>query len=425
MNGRTIVEKVLAAHSGGSARAGETVICDVDRIIGTDGSGPMAIDYFEKMAGAPGRVRDGSRICFSLDHYAPPTADQTRAFHDRIRGFASAQGATVFEVGEGISHQVVAERGLATPGQLIVGADSHSVTLGALNCVAIGVGSSDLAAAMLTGQVWLRTPATIRVRLEGRRPAALSAKDVALAIVAEVGSAGADYRAIEFTGDAVESLDVDDRFVLTSLMVEAGAKAAVFPFDHRTAEYLVARDVEDATPVAADPDAYYEREISFDLARLGPRIALPHAPDRVTALDDAAGTAVQMVFVGTCTGGRAADFHAMRKAFDASGARVAAGVQLVLTPASREVLERIARDGTLAHLVAAGAILTENGCGACCGTSGVIPSDGATVLSTANRNFRARMGNATAQIFLASPAACGFAAATGRIPTADELGGIA
>jgi 3-isopropylmalate/(R)-2-methylmalate dehydratase large subunit len=425
MSGRTIVEKVLAAHAGGSARAGETVVCVVDRIIGTDGSGPMAIDYFEKMAGADGRVRDGSKVCFSLDHYAPPNTDQTRAFHDRIRAFAASQGATVFAVGEGISHQVAGERGLAMPGQLIVGADSHTVMLGALNCVAIGVGSSDLAAAMLTGQAWLRVPETIRVRLAGRRPTALSAKDVALAIVAQLGSAGADYRAIEFAGDGVEAFDLDDRYVIASLMVEAGAKTAVFPFDGRTAEYLVARDVENAVPVAADADARYEREIPLNLEQVGTRIALPHAPDNVVPLDAAAGTAVQMVFVGTCTGGRAADFHAMRGAFDAAGGRVAMGVQLVLTPASREVLERIRGDGTLAHLVAAGAIVTENGCGACCGTSGVIPADGATVLSTANRNFRARMGNATAQIYLASPAACGFAAATGRIPTAGELGGTA
>jgi 3-isopropylmalate/(R)-2-methylmalate dehydratase large subunit len=425
MSGLTIVEKVIAAHCGGSARVGETVICDVDRIIGTDGSGPMAIDYFEKMAGAGGRVQDGSRVCFSLDHYAPPSTDQTRAFHDRIRAFASAQGATVFEVGEGISHQVVAERGLALPGQLAVGADSHTVTLGALNCVAIGVGSSDLAAAMLTGQAWLRVPDTIRVRLAGPRPEALSAKDVALAIVAALGSDGADYRAIEFAGDAIDSFDVDDRFVLASLMVEAGAKAAIFPFDRRTAEYLVARDVEGATPVASDPDARFELELSFDLSRLGPRVAKPHAPDNVVPLDAAAGTPVQMVFVGTCTGGRAADFHAMRQAFDSAGGRLAEGVQLVLTPASREVLDRITADGTLAHLEQAGATLTTAGCGACCGTSGVIPGDGATVLSTANRNFRARMGNATAQIYLASPAVCGFAAATGRIPGADELGGFA
>jgi 3-isopropylmalate/(R)-2-methylmalate dehydratase large subunit len=422
VSGLTIVEKVLAAHSGGRARAGDTVICDVDRIIGTDGSGPMAIDYFERMAGAGGRVRDGSKICFSLDHYAPPNTEQTRAFHERIRGFATSQGATVFEVGEGISHQVVGERGLALPGQLTVGADSHTVTLGALNCVAIGVGSSDLAAAMLTGQAWLRVPETIRVKLSGPRPATLSAKDVALAIVAELGSDGADYRAIEFAGDALESFDVDDRFVLASLMVEAGAKVAVFPFDHRTAEYLVARDVEGATPVASDRDARFEREVSFDLAKLGQRVAKPHAPENVVPLDATSGTPVQMVFVGTCTGGRAADFHAMRRSFDAAGGRLAEGVQFVLTPASRSVREQISQDGTLAHLLAAGAIVTENGCGACCGTSGVIPGDGATVLSTANRNFRGRMGNATAQIYLASPAACGFAAATGRIPTSAEIG---
>jgi 3-isopropylmalate/(R)-2-methylmalate dehydratase large subunit len=422
MTGRTIVEKILSAHAGADARAGDFVICDVDRIIGTDGSGPMAIDYFEKMSGPGGRVRDGAKICFSLDHYAPPNTPQTRSFHDRIRGFSAAQGATVFDVGEGISHQVVAERAMAGPGHLVVGADSHTVMLGALNCVALGVGSSDLAAAMLTGQSWLRVPESIQVRLHGELPRHVSAKDLALELVSRFRSDGADYRAIEFTGEGLAGLSVSDRFALTSLMVEAGAKAAVFPFDEVTAMYLGTR-ARGAEPVAADAGATYQRSVDIDLGVISPRVALPHAPDNVVALDDAAGTPVQMVFVGTCTGGRRADFLAVREAFDAAGGRVAPGVQFVLTPASRTVHDQIAGDGTLAHFIAAGAILTETGCGACCGTSGVIPGDGMTVLSTANRNFKARMGNATARIFLASPAACGVAAATGRIPRASEIAG--
>lgn len=397
MNGLTISEKILSSHCGRTVRAGEIAIFTVDCVIGTDGSGPMAIDYFQSMGGEA--LFDPARVFFSLDHYAPPTTPATRAFHDRIRTFATMHGATVFEVGDGISHQIVVDRGIVRAGELVVGADSHTVTCGALNCFAIGVGSSDLAAAMLTGQIWLRVPGTIRISITGHRPERLAAKDVALAIIAQLGSEGANYQAIEFTGDAVPALRLDDRLVLSNLMVECGAKAAMFP-----------------GAVTADADALYGRELTVELSTLTAQIARPHAPDNVVPINAVTGTAVQMVFIGTCTGGRVADFHEALAAFTAAGGRLARGVQLVLTPASRDVRERLDADGTIDTFVRAGAILTETGCGACCGTGGVIPANNMTVLSTANRNFKARMGNATAEIFLASPAVCGAAAATGRIP---------
>jgi 3-isopropylmalate/(R)-2-methylmalate dehydratase large subunit len=409
---QTISEKILSSHSEGGlrVRAGDIVVCKSDLILGTDGSGPMAIDYFEQMGGA--RLADPARVFFSLDHYAPPNTPATRAFHHRIRAFASRFGATVFEVGEGISHQVAVERGLAVPGDLVVGADSHTVTCGALNCFAIGVGSSDLAAAMKTGSIWLRVPETILVRLVGARPKNISAKDVALALVARLGSDGANYRAIEFAGD-LEDFTLADRLVLSSLSVEAGAKAALFPCDAVTSVHARGR----GSGVSADRGARYVREEAIELTALEPMVAAPHAPDNVKTLDDVAGVPVHMVFIGTCTGGRVQDFHEALVAFDAAGGRIASGVQLVLTPASRQVYEQILEDGTAHRFEKAGAILTTPGCGACCGTSGVIPGDGMTVLSTANRNFKARMGNATASIYLASPSACGIAAATGRIAT--------
>jgi 3-isopropylmalate/(R)-2-methylmalate dehydratase large subunit len=393
-------------------RAGDVVVCRADLILGTDGSGPMAIDYFEQMGGT--RLADPARVFFSLDHYAPPTTAATRAFHARIRAFAGRHGATVFEVGDGISHQIVVERGLVRPGDVAVGADSHTVTAGALNCLAIGVGSSDLAAAMKTGSIWLKVPETILVRLVGVRARNVSAKDVALEHVSRLGGEGANYQAIEFSGD-LAGFSISDRLVLTSLAVEAGAKAAVLPYDDVTASYLRDRGADRGAPVAADRGARYAREETIDLAALTPRAAAPHAPHNVTALDDARDVPIQMVFIGTCTGGRLQDFHEALAAFEASGGRVAAGVQLVLTPASREVHDRMVEDGTARRFENAGAVLTTPGCGACCGTSGVIPGDGMTVLSTANRNFKARMGNATASIYLASPGACGVAAATGRI----------
>jgi len=314
-------------------------------------------------------------------------------------------------VGEGISFQRAAELGRVLPGDLVAGADSHTVTCGALNLFAVGVGSSDLAAAMLTGAIWLKVPETIRVVLEGTLPNGVSAKDLALAMVKQIGAEGADYQALEFSGPAVAALDLNDRFVLCNLAVECGAKAAIFPFDAETER----GGVRGGTPIHADRDARYVREVLLDLSALGPRVALPHAPDRVVPLEQAAGTPVHMVFIGTCTGGRVKDFHTVLGVLERGGGRLAHGVQLVLTPASREVETALRSDGTLAKLEAMGAMVTTTGCGACCGTSGVLPGDGMNVLSTANRNFKGRMGNLSAAIYLASPATCAAAALTGRI----------
>lgn len=410
---KTVSEKILSTKAGRDARAGDVVICNVDLVLGTDASSPMAIDYFEQMGGQ--RLFDPARVLFSFDHYSPPTTDKTRGFHSRVRAFVARLGGTILEVGEGISFQVAVERGLATPGDLVVGADSHTVTCGALNVFATGVGSSDLAAAMLTGQVWLRVPETILVRLVGHRPPGLAAKDAALALVAEVGAEGANYQAIEFGGPALGQLSLEDRLVFSNLAVEMGAKAAIFPCDETANDYLAGRAIRRGTPVRADVGAVYSREVALDLSALSPRVALPHAPDKVVPIADAAGTPIQMVFIGTCTGGRVPDLHEALDVLRRGGSRLAPGVQLVVTPASREVERRLTDDGTLAELVSIGATVTTPGCGACCGTSGVIPKEGASVLSTANRNFKARMGPASVSIYLASPAACAAAALSGRI----------
>jgi 3-isopropylmalate/(R)-2-methylmalate dehydratase large subunit len=410
-SGKTISEKILSAKSGGDARAGDVVVCDVDLVIGTDASSPMSIGYFERMGGS--RLFDASRVVFSLDHYSPPSTPKTAAFHDQVRRFARQHGVDVFDVGEGISHQVIAERGRALPGDLVIGADSHTVTCGALNVFATGVGSSDLAAAMITGQIWLRVPETIRVRLVGARPAYVTAKDASLALIAVLGAEGANYQSLEFSGPAVDAFSVDERFVFSNLAVEAGAKAALFDADAATRDYLAPRSVQRA--VSSDADARFAREVVIDLAALGPRVAIPHSPNDVVPVDAVEGTPIHMVFLGTCTGGRVSDFHDALDVLRRGGGRVAPGLQLVATPASREVYLRLMEDGSLSELTSMGAIVTTPGCGACCGTSGAIPGDGMNVLSTANRNFKARMGNATAAIYLASPAACAAAAITGRI----------
>ena len=416
---KTISEKILSAKSQTDARAGDVVTCDVDLVVGTDASSPMAIAYFERMGGT--RLHDASRVVFSLDHYSPPASPKTASFHSQVRHFAQGHGATVFEVGEGISHQIIAERARVLPGDLVIGADSHTVTCGALNLFATGVGSSDLAAAMITGQIWLRVPETIRVTLTGVRPRGVAAKDIALAMIAELGAEGANYRTLEFRGSGVGELSLEERFVLSNLAVEAGAKAAIFDFDAATTAYLAARSSDQGKPVSSDDDATFERDLVIQLDQLTPRVAIPHSPNDVAPIDALAGTPIHMVFLGTCTGGRVPDFHEALAVLERAGGRVASGVQLVVTPASREVQVRLEEDGSLAKLTAMGAIVTTPGCGACCGTSGVIPGDGMNVLSTANRNFKARMGNATASIYLASPASCAAAAATGRIVDPREL----
>jgi 3-isopropylmalate/(R)-2-methylmalate dehydratase large subunit len=416
--GKTISEKILSAKSGQNARAGDVVVCRVDCALGTDGSTPMAIDYFSAMGGT--RVSEPERLVLALDHYAPAPSRATAELHRRMREFAAVHGVQLWDVGEGIGHQLIVEHGRAVPGSLVVGADSHAVTYGALNAFGTGIGSSDLAAIMMGGRVWLRVPESIRVTLTGALPKGVYPKDAALALAKELGSDGAAYRALEFGGPGVSTLDLEDRLVLSNFAVEMGAKNGVFPCDERTLEYLDGRAPGPFGAVEPDADANYVRETAIALDRLAPQVALPHQVDRVTAIGEAAGTPVQMVYLGTCTGGRVRDFHQALEVLRAGGGP-AAGVQLVVTPASREVLQELTRDGSLAEFLAMRAVIGTPGCGSCCGTCGAIPGDGVNVISTANRNFKGRMGNSDAAIYLASPASCAAAAVRGAIADPREI----
>jgi len=418
MRGKTISEKILSAKSGTDARAGDVVVCKVDCALGTDGSTPMAIDYFNAMGGK--NISDPKRIVFALDHYAPASSPATKKLHERMRKFATEHGILLWDVGEGIGHQLIVESGRAIPGSLVVGADSHAVTYGALNCFGTGIGSSDLAAIMISGRIWLRVPETIRVTLTGELPRDVFPKDVALHLAKELGADGASYQAIEYCGKGIESLDLEDRLVLSNLTVEMGGKNGVFPADNETIDYLKDRTSDSFSPVSSDASAQYSREITIELNQLTPQIALPHLVDQVVDVSDSTGTRVQMVYLGTCTGGRVRDFHQALDVIKAGGG-IAAGVQLVVTPASREVLETITRDGTLEDFVGLGAIIGIPGCGSCCGTCGTIPGDGVNVISTANRNFKGRMGNSNASIYLASPASCAAAAVRGTITDPREI----
>jgi 3-isopropylmalate/(R)-2-methylmalate dehydratase large subunit len=414
MAGKTISEKILSSRSGQDVRAGDVVVCPVDSAMGNDGSTPMALDYFDAMGGE--QVFQPERIVFALDHYAPAPSQKTTQLHQRMREFAVKHGIAVWEIGQGIGHQLMAESGRVVPGSLAVGADSHSVTYGALNAFATGIGSSDLAALMICGRIWLRVPETIRLTLAGELQPGVFPKDVALALAKELRVDGATYQAIEFGGPGVSTLHLDDRLVLSNLVVEMGAKNGIFPADEKTFAYLGAA----FDGVAPDGDALYTREFFFDLCDITPQIALPHRVDQVVGISEAAGTPVQMVYLGTCTGGRVRDFHQARDVLKAGGG-IAPGVQFVVTPASRTVLETLTADGTLADFLKMGAVIVTPGCGSCCGTCGAIPGDGVNVISTANRNFRGRMGNSNAAIYLASPASCAAAAVSGRITDPRDI----
>jgi 3-isopropylmalate/(R)-2-methylmalate dehydratase large subunit len=396
MAGRTASEKILTAHAGRDARAGDIIVCSPALILGTDGSTPMAIDCFEAMGGRS--IPCPERILLARDHYSPPTTASTLGFHARMERFAGEHGLELLPVGGGISFLVAMETGRVAAGDLVVGADSHTVTCGAMGAFGTGIGSADLAGAFLTGQVWLRVPETTRVILDGRLPAGVVAKDLALELVRTVGSDGAAYHALEFTGPLADALPLDERAVLSNLSAEMGGKAGIFP----------------AGESAADADASFAREIVLDASRLEPRIALPHDPANGVAIREAIGTPVDFVFLGTCTGGRTGDLLEALRVLQAGGG-IAAGVTVVVTPPTPAIRKLLEADGTLAAFAALGAIVTETGCGPCCGTSGPIPPPGASVISTANRNFRARMGQPTASIRLASPATCAAAATAGRI----------
>ena len=336
MAGQTIAEKILSRRAGKLARAGETVIATIDLAMTNDGSGPLALRFFKDMAGQA--VFDPDKIIIVLDHYVPCPNDKVAALQDSLREFCSRGWGRLLELGEGICHQLLPEKGYILPGNLIVGGDSHSTTYGAFNALGTGIGSSDLAAAMISGKLWFRVPETIKVVLNGELQPRVCAKDLALFLVGKLGADGATYRALEFAGTGVAGLSISDRMTVCNMMVETGAKCALMPPDSVLAEFF--GELPSATSDALEPDrdAEYTAEITVDLASLGPMIALPHQVDSVVPLAEGAGIPVHMGVLGTCTNGRLQDFRA---ALDVMGDGVLApGFELLIVPASRACLPR-------------------------------------------------------------------------------------
>lgn len=408
--GQTIAEKILSAHIGRPVYAGELVVTPVDGIMATDTTAPLAIHAFRDMGGK--QVWDPGKCTLVIDHAAPAPNERVANLHKFMRTFAQEQGIRLYEIGEGICHQVMVEHRHVEPGQVFIGADSHTPTYGALNALACGVGSTDLAAVMLTGKIWLKVPASIRIRCHGRLAPGTSAKDLALFLVGKLTISGATYQSVEFEGEAFHTMSLAARMSIANMLAEMGAKTGFVHPQGLSLPYPFSE-------VVPDTDATYVRELEFNVQGLPPQVAAPESPDNTSPLADYVGTPIEYAFIGTCGNGRLEDLQAAAAIL--KGRKIAPGVRLVIAPASRSVLLDAMLDGTAYTLVAAGASIISPGCGPCVGSHEGVPADGETVISAANRNFRGRMGNPNARIFLAAPATVAASALRGRITGPDEI----
>ncbi len=412
--GKTIAEKILGHHADQEVKAGDFVLAKVDLMMGNDGSLPLVFEASRRMRKF--RVQSPKRTIMVLDHYCPSPSKEVSRLQQEIRDFAGEYDCLVYDCGEGICHRLLLENGHALPGMLVVGADSHTVTCGALNLFATGIGSTDLAVAMNWGMLWFRVPETILLEIDGKVPRGVCSKDVALFIIGSIGSSGADSCAIELRGHAIDEMNMEGRLTLCNMMVEMGAKAAIMPFDEVSDRWLEQLKIDSAyEPVEADDDAEYEREITYEISEIEPQIAFPHQVDHVQPISSATGVPVHMAFLGTCTNGGLEDLKIAAKILQ--GRRVHPRVRFVVSPASRKVIKGALADGSYQTLIESGAVITPPGCGPCVGAHGGIPADHTNVLSTANRNFLGRMGNREASIYLCSPAT--LAASVVRGETTD------
>jgi 3-isopropylmalate/(R)-2-methylmalate dehydratase large subunit len=406
--GLTIAEKILSAHAGREVKAGELCIVPVDGCMATDTTAPLAIKAFKEMGGT--RLYDKNKFHLVIDHAAPAPNERIANLHQLMRQFAAEQDSSLFDIGSGICHQLMADHQKVKPGDVFMGADSHTPTYGALNAFACGVGSTDLAAVMLTGKIWLKVPSTIKVMLNGNLQKGVSGKDLALFVCKNLTISGATYQAVEYEGTAVESLSLSQRMALCNMSAELGAKTGLVNPKGLKLPYTF-------KPVYPDGDAAYVKTINLDVSGLPPQLAVPNSPDDVHEVKKYEGTKITYAFIGTCTNGRLDDLQTAAKIL--KGKHIAKGVRMIIAPASKQTLIDALSDGTIQILMEAGATIINSGCGPCVGSHEGIPGDGEVVISAANRNFKGRMGNPNAKIFLASPATVAASALKGYI-SADE-----
>jgi 3-isopropylmalate/(R)-2-methylmalate dehydratase large subunit len=410
--GKTFAEKILALKAGlDETVPGQIVTAQPDKLLTHDNTSAIA-KTFRKIG--VDRVANPAMNVIILDHVVPAANETYAQSHKETREFVREQGIEAFyDLGEGICHQVLPEQGHALPGLLIVGSDSHTPSHGALGDFAAGIGRTEAAAVMATGEIWLRVPESMRIVVEGTMPDRVSAKDLVLRIIGDIGADGADYRSVEFAGPAVEAMSVGSRQVLCNMAAEMGAKNGYVAPDATTRSWLAGRTSADYREIHPDPDATYVQVLRYDAGDLVPQVAKPHRVDNVVPVGEAAGIRIDQAVIGTCTNGRIEDLQAAADIL--RGKRIAPTVRLLVLPASREVLLEAIEAGLVSDLVAAGATLLNPGCGPCLGAHEGCMAPGERTISTANRNFRGRMGSRDAEIYLASPATVAASALAGAI----------
>jgi 3-isopropylmalate/(R)-2-methylmalate dehydratase large subunit len=415
--GMTLTEKILARHAGlERVDPGSIINAKVDLVLANELSAAVAIAVMRGIKGAD-RVFDRHKIALVEDHFVPAKDAQSAKLAKLMKDFASEQQIEhFFDVGRGgIEHVVLPEEGLIAPGELIVGGDSHTCTYGAFGAFATGMGSTDIAAAFVLGEVWLKVPATIKIVYSGRLGPMVFAKDVMLATVGQLGIDGATYRAIEYHGTTVDELSITGRITMANMAIEAGAKNGIFHADAKTLAYVTERTDRPFVVDKADPDAVYERVLTIDVDALEPQVACPHTPDNVHPISEVAADdiSVDQVFIGSCTNGYIEDLRVVANILD--GKRIAPSLRVIVNPGSQKVWMQAADEGILTKLAAAGCAVNTPGCGACFGGHMGTLGDGERAVSTTNRNYVGRMGSPKAEVYLASPATCAASALTGKI----------
>lgn len=418
--GMTMTQKILAAHAGlESVMAGQLIEADLDLVLANDITGPVAIHEVEKLEKKT--VFDKDKIALVPDHFTP-NKDIKSAEHCKcVREFARKHEITnYFEIGEmGIEHALLPEKGLIVAGETCIGADSHTCTYGALGAFSTGVGSTDMGAGMMTGKAWFKVPSAIKFVLTGKLQEWVSGKDVILHIIGMIGVDGALYKSMEFVGDGIQNLTMDDRFTIANMAIEAGAKNGIFPVDELTIAYMKEHSTKSYTKYEADQDAEYDQVIEIDLSTIEPTVAFPHLPENTRKVKDAGEVKIDQVVIGSCTNGRMDDLRAAAKVLE--GRKVAKGVRTIVFPATQAIYLQAIEEGLIQTFIKAGAVVSTPTCGPCLGGHMGILAAGERAVSTTNRNFVGRMGHVESEVYLASPAVAAASAVLGRIAEPKEL----
>ena len=418
--GMTMTQKILAAHANlPSVKAGDLIEAKLDLVLGNDVTTPVAIKVFRDTGFTD--IFDKDKIAIVLDHYTPCKDIKSAQLCKTARDFAKEHAITHFyDVGQaGIEHALLPEKGLAAPGELIIGADSHTCTYGALGAFSTGVGSTDMAAGMASGENWFKVPSAIQVVLTGKPGKWVTGKDVILHLIGQIGVDGALYQSLEFTGPGVAELGMDDRFTIANMAIEAGAKNGIFPVDEKTVDYILKRVSRPWTAYEADPDAQYTSVVTIDLSELKPTVSLPHLPSNTRTIDEVKGMPIDQVVIGSCTNGRISDLRGAASLL--KGRKVAPGIRCIVIPATQEVSMQCLKEGLVEIFIEAGCVFSVPTCGPCLGGHMGCLAEGERAVSTTNRNFVGRMGHTESEVILASPAIAAASAVKGCLASPEDL----